>query len=68
MTLQEPAVLETWRLEDEGVSTGSAETVAGLSLSQSAILHQRIWWLLLVAGAAALLLETVWIALRKDRL
>jgi len=51
-----PAALQAWRLN----TRESARTTAlnPVKLSMTAILQQRVWWWMLVAGLACLLLET----------
>jgi len=51
-----PAALQAWQLN----TRESARTTAlnPVKLSMTAILQQRVWWWMLVAGLACLLLET----------
>ncbi|HUY33952.1 MAG TPA: BatA and WFA domain-containing protein [Pirellulales bacterium] len=57
---------ETWcRPAANDPAASSAETVK-MDLAPSEILRQKLWWWLLLAGLAALLTETGWLALRKD--
>jgi hypothetical protein len=64
--LDDPAILETWHFDSGVTSENAAEPAGRVPLSLSAILRQRVWWLLLIAGVVALLLETFWTALRKE--
>ena len=62
----EPPVLRTWRLDRETTSEKASESAVRPSLSLSAILRQRVWWLFLIAAAGALLFETLWTAMRTE--
>jgi hypothetical protein len=63
--LDSPEALKLWQLEggDEKASVAQPPVPAGLSLG--AILQQHIWWWLLVAGLAALLLEAFWTSAKR---
>jgi hypothetical protein len=62
--LADPPVLKTWML-DAPETQKQGDAPRG-SLSMSAIWQQQIWWLLLVAGVLALLMETFWTAFRRQ--
>jgi hypothetical protein len=62
--LADPAILKTWML-DAPETQRQGDAPRG-SLSMSAIWQQQIWWLLLVAGVLALLVETFWTAFRRQ--
>jgi hypothetical protein len=65
--LDAPAILKTWQL-DSATESGGALAGHRVTLSQSAILRQQIWWSLLVVGTGALIIETIWTAMRRKRL
>jgi hypothetical protein len=61
--IEDPEAMKVWQLAHTTPSakpTGAAE-----ALSLSGILHQRIWWWLLMAALSALLVESVWTAARR---
>jgi hypothetical protein len=45
------------------IAAAAAEPVEA---TRAGILQQRLWWWLLVAGALALLVETIWLAARRE--
>lgn len=63
---ENPEAMKVWQLA-RGAPPSNASAVAGArAISLAGILQQRIWWWLVLAGLAALLLETIWSAARRE--
>jgi len=61
----EPDAVKTWRLDP--AKTRPEEAPDPGEPTRLAILAQKHWWFLLLAGSAALLGESAWLAARGDR-
>jgi len=61
----DPSALQTWQLNARESARAAPSTP--VKLSMTAILQQRLWWWMLVAGLACLLLETAMAQARKLR-
>lgn len=62
----EVPVLASW-MRDQPVESRRVDSLLEqLALTQPEILRQRVWWWLVLAGLAALSMETIWVAQRKE--
>ena len=63
--IENPDALKVWQL-NRAIPTAGIARASAQALSLAGILQQRIWWWLLLAGLAALMVETAWAAGRKE--
>jgi hypothetical protein len=61
-------LVKAWQRSASSAAPRPAATRAGAELTLAGIWQQRIWWWLLVVGLLALLMESVWLAWRKEAL
>jgi len=64
--LEAPEALKLWKLERQGRAADQVALGSPARISRAAMLEQRIWWWLLVAGMAGLLGEMIWTQLRPQ--
>ncbi len=64
--LASPETVRLWQLDRGAEAPKGTRVPASAKMSLAAILLQQVWWWLLVAGLAALLLETLWTSVRKE--
>lgn len=60
-----PEAMKLWRLDRAGDKASTQVQPTQAEMSLSAILQQRVWWWLLVAGIVGLLAEMTWTAARR---
>lgn len=60
-----PAILQHWQVEDTDRTFVQEAPAMVTEVSRRDILSQRIWWWLLVAGTMVVLMETLWVSLRR---
>jgi hypothetical protein len=60
-----PEAIKLWQFPRDTAAPKSAPAASAAQVSLASILQQQIWWWLMLAGLAALLIETFWAAARK---
>jgi len=61
--VENPEAMKVWQFTRTETAKKPLETAPAVSLA--GILQQRLWWWLLLAGLAALVMETLWAAARE---
>ena len=64
--VENPEAMKVWQI-NRPVASAKTPEASAQTLSLAAILQQRLWWWLLLAGLGAILLETAWTAARPER-
>jgi hypothetical protein len=62
-----PDAIGAWRRETDEQEAAHQSAGLGLELSKPEVLRQRIWWWLVLGGLAVLLIEAMWLSIRKVR-
>ena len=62
-----PAALAAWQIRSGSRPAQPRPAVAPAEASLASLWRRRTWWWLLLAGLAALVGETAWVSLRKER-